>query len=243
MHKLIEKYRWIMNVSDQERTILESWQSNAIKLTRGEDLLLEGISSSQVLSFLSQGRMFASRLVDNGQRAITRLYFSGDFVGTANVPFADSVYTVTAATDSIIYRIPNQQIVASFQSHPRIAAMFYTFAALENAVLTDRLVSIGRTKASTRLANFLLEVVYRREMTGNDVGNPFPTHLTQLEIGDAVGLTPVHVSRTFKELNAAGAVTYDKMLVTIKDMEMLKRLGDFENRYDEIDRSWFDDYG
>ena len=172
-------------------------------------------------------------------RAITRLYFSGDIIGTASVPFRLSVQTVTASANSELYRFPRERLAQAFLDYPRIAAMFYTFAALENAILKDRLVSIGRTEGLARIAAIIMEIATRREVTGAVIEEPFSIGLRQSEIGDAVGLTHIHVNRLMKELGARGLISWTREQLTINDPAGLAEVGHFRNRYEDIDVSWF----
>jgi thiamine monophosphate synthase len=55
--------------------------------------------------------------------------------------------------------------------------------------------------------------------------------MTQEQIADAVGLTPVHVNRTLKALDAADLTTRSKRSVVINDLPRLAELGDFRSTY------------
>jgi DNA-binding transcriptional regulator LsrR (DeoR family) len=55
--------------------------------------------------------------------------------------------------------------------------------------------------------------------------------LTQELIGDALGLTTVHVNRTLRSLREDGLIAIDGKAVTILDFEALSLLSDFENCY------------
>jgi CRP-like cAMP-binding protein len=56
----------------------------------------------------------------------------------------------------------------------------------------------------------------------------FRMPLTQELIGDILGLTSVHVSRTLRQLRADGFVVIEGQQVTIKNAEGLSALADFE---------------
>lgn len=99
-------------------------------------------------------------------RAITRLYFAGDIIGTANIPFEHATHTITVNAPSRIYIFPRSKLVDAFTQMPRIAAIFYTFVAMENAILNDRLVSVGRTRGRERLALLIMEIVSRQKLMG-----------------------------------------------------------------------------
>jgi DNA-binding Lrp family transcriptional regulator len=60
-------------------------------------------------------------------------------------------------------------------------------------------------------------------------GFEFP--LTQEQLADAVGLTPVHVNRTLKALERQGLIRKNKRYISIPDWQRLCELGDFNQRY------------
>jgi hypothetical protein len=59
----------------------------------------------------------------------------------------------------------------------------------------------------------------------------FELPLTQELIGDAVGLTTVHVNRTMRSLREDKLIAVDGKRVTILDFEGLSLICDFENSY------------
>ena len=62
-------------------------------------------------------------------------------------------------------------------------------------------------------------------------GASFEMPLTQELIGDALGLTTVHVNRTLRALREDGLIAIDGRVVTILDFTGLSLVCDFENSY------------
>ena len=55
--------------------------------------------------------------------------------------------------------------------------------------------------------------------------------MTQEQIADCTGLTPVHVNRMFKTLATDGLISRTKRSVTVNDWKALAETGDFESSY------------
>jgi len=55
--------------------------------------------------------------------------------------------------------------------------------------------------------------------------------MTQEQLGDALGLTAVHVSRTIKQLVSDGLIVHNKRVAQIPHWELLVKAGDFNTRY------------
>jgi CRP-like cAMP-binding protein len=55
--------------------------------------------------------------------------------------------------------------------------------------------------------------------------------LTQAALGDALGLSTVHVNRSIMELRRLGLITLEKQLLTIPDWERLEQYAGFDPTY------------
>jgi hypothetical protein len=65
---------------------------------------------------------------------------------------------------------------------------------------------------------------------GKETGYSLP--MTQEQLGDAAGLTPVHINRTIKSLEAEGLITRSSPReITIADWRKLADVGDFDSTY------------
>jgi DNA-binding GntR family transcriptional regulator len=55
--------------------------------------------------------------------------------------------------------------------------------------------------------------------------------MTQEQLGDALGLSAVHVNRVLRGLETDGLITRRRREVTIVDWKRLGRAADFDDRY------------
>ncbi len=238
---LLAKYGQLRTLTQEEEAAFRSLTVKTRDYKAGTDLIAGQYDEPDHLFLVESGRLFASCELENGQRAITRLYFAGDIMGTANIPFEKATHTITAQSDATLYAFPRQKLIEAFTKLPRVAAIFYTFAALENATLNDRLVSIGRTRGKARLASLILEISARRSMLAARSEDSFPIGLTQAQIGDAIGLTEVQVNRLFRDLDKDKVIERSNGHITITDRDRLARIGVFRDRYNDLDLDWFDE--
>lgn len=239
MQHLLAKYGQIADLLQEEAEAFRGLASVKREYPPGSCIVTSELEDPDQLFIVEEGRLFASQELPNGQRAITRLYFPGDIMGTANIPFERATQSITANTAASIYVFPRKNLVDAFTRLPRVAAIFYTFAALENAILNDRLVSIGRTRGRARLASLLLEIAARESLMSKGMASSCSPKLTQEQIGDAIGLTVVQVSRLFKEMVDAGLILRESGRVVFLDRAGLQQLGQFRDRYEDLDIDWF----
>jgi DNA-binding GntR family transcriptional regulator len=55
--------------------------------------------------------------------------------------------------------------------------------------------------------------------------------MTQEQLADATGLTPVHVNRVLKTLEAEGLIARNRRHIGFPDWRRLRDVGDFSQRY------------
>jgi DNA-binding GntR family transcriptional regulator len=55
--------------------------------------------------------------------------------------------------------------------------------------------------------------------------------MTQEQLADATGLTPVHVNRVLKSLEADGLISRRRRHIHFTDWRALQEIGDFSRRY------------
>jgi hypothetical protein len=104
-------------------------------------------------------------------------------------------------------------------------------AASEAAILGEHLIDAARRSAYERISHLILELFVRLKGVGLTDDMSFEMPLTQELIGDAVGLTTVHVNRTMRSLREDKLIALDGRHVTILDFEALSLISDFENSY------------
>ena len=91
--------------------------------------------------------------------------------------------------------------------HPRLGALILGLTVADRVALADRLASIGRTSARARVGSLICEIFARmRRLGAADEGDGIQLPLTQEDIGDATGLTAVHVNRMMRALVEDGII-------------------------------------
>ena len=68
--------------------------------------------------------------------------------------------------------------------------------------------------------------------------NGIPLPLTQEEIGDATGLTAVHVNRMLRQLEDEALIARENGRVTIRNAPALMRTANYVDRFDGLDLGW-----
>jgi CRP-like cAMP-binding protein len=90
---------------------------------------------------------------------------------------------------------------------------------------------MGRRSALEHTAHLLCELFLRLRAVGLTEDDSFKLPLTQVELGDTLGLSTVHVNRVVQELRAKGLITWRGATLVIDDWKRLQGLAEFDPTY------------
>ena len=90
---------------------------------------------------------------------------------------------------------------------------------------------MGRRSADEQVAHLFCEFLIRLQVVGLATENSYAFPLTQLDLGDATGLSNVHVNRVLQELRGLGLVVLKERYVTLPDVAAIKAYAGFDPNY------------
>lgn len=232
-----ERLGQLVELTRSEIAALERIEERQREVKRGTLLQRENDEVSE-LFVLRHGWVISYMMLADGSRQILRLHFPGDFIGTASIVYEQAPSSLAAITDLVICPFDKRALRILYDEHPRLAALIFLITQAEHVSLTDRLASLGRTSAKARVGALLLDMRDRLRTMDKDIVDSFPLKLTQEEIGDAAGLTGVHVNRMMRALAEDGLIARSNGNVTIRDGEALAEASNYVNRFATLDLSW-----
>jgi len=227
----------LVDLTDGERAALEKLEERQRPLRRGAALQRENEACNE-LFVLRKGLMMSYVLLDDGSRQILRFLFPGDMLGVSSAIYREAPETLAALSDCVVSPFDRGALAEIMREHPRLSALILVYSQIERVALTDRLAALGRTSAKARVAALLLELRNRLRATDRSISNVFALGLTQEEVGDATGLTAVHVNRMLRQLAEDGLITRGSGRITLADEPSLARAANYVNRYEGLDLSW-----
>lgn len=174
------------------------------------ELLREGRPVAHAGLLLS-GWAARVRLLDDGRRQILSLILPGELFGMCQQPRPIAVSTVVAITPIEWCVAPAAAPGSTFHD------AYATSAARQEAALLAQITRLGRMTAAERICDLLLELRERLALAGLASERAFDMPLTQEALGDALGLTSVHVNRTLQALRRDGNVEWHRGQVSLSD--------------------------
>lgn len=239
---LVDRLQHYLPLQPSEREALD-WLERGRRRFAAHDVIVREGEVSDRLYVVRSGWLHASTRLRNGDRQILRLHFPGDIMGTSSVAWGENSATITAVTDCVLSDFPRAQLGRLFKTQSRLAALLYATFSVESVAMSDRLKSLGRTDAKARISTLLLEILSRLRVGDPTITDTFDLNLTQADIGDATGLTKVHVNRTLKELDTAGLIERHGRVVKMLDEPAMIELAEFRDRHGHVATDWFPPFG
>jgi len=226
---LIAHFDRLITLTDDEKALLRLLEEDAKDYPADTILIPQGGKITSMFS-LQSGWACSSQLQEDGSRQVIDVFVPGQIIGLREIGRLQAETTIETLTDCVACPFPRHQLSEIFAESHRLAILFFLVLAQNHALLTQRLSNIGNKSATARLAHFILETRSRLKVQDS----VFELPLNQTLIGDALGLTSVHVSRVFSELKGKNLIEKDGSNLTILDQAALARLAEFSTEYMDI---------
>src|SRR3546814_5132166 len=115
-----------------------------------------------------------------------------------------------AVTDMELSAFAPMEVLSVLSGHGVLALAFWWATVQEEAILRQQIVRNGRRTARERVAHFLLELHRRALVVAEGDDNGFDLPLTQSIIGDALGLSHIHINRVLRKFTQENLIKRDR---------------------------------
>jgi CRP-like cAMP-binding protein len=117
------------------------------------------------------------------------------------------------------------------RGNPNITEVLWRDSLVDAAMFREWIVNVGQRPAASRLAHIVVELRKRLAITGYPESSELDMPLTQEQIGEALGITPVHVNRIIKQLRDENTLYINRGRVRVLNETRLAELAQFDDRY------------
>lgn len=171
----------------------------------------------------------------NGQRQITHVHVAGDFADLHGFTLKRLDHSLLALTPCTIARASHVRLREITEKHAHLTRIMWFSTNVDAAIHREWEVSLGRRSAIQRAAHLFCELHVRLGAVGLADDDGYKLALSQAELAECLGLTPVHVNRVLRELRERALVEFRSGRVSFRDLEGLKRLAEFDPGYLYLD--------
>jgi CRP/FNR family transcriptional regulator len=181
-------------------TTITDLETGARVIPVGSDLYRQGDVCSTYYIVLN-GWVALSLLLDDGSCQILDFALPGAVLGFQSGPGAPMYHSAHCLSVVRVYAFPRSKLDAIIENDPRLAVLLCRQITADEARAHDHLTNPGLRGARERIARLLLEIYVRvwRQLPAKP-GEIIELPLSQGHIGQALGLTYVHVCRTLQIL-------------------------------------------
>ena len=180
---------------------------------------------------LLEGYSIRHKLTGEGARQILAINIPGEALDFQNLFLEEADHNVQMLSRGVIAEISRESIHDLILDHPEVGRAILVTTLIEASIFREWAVNIGQRDARSRIAHLLCEFAYRlsaQDMAGE---GEYELPITQEQLADATGLTPVHVNRVLQALQRDGLIERDRRMIRFPSWERMRDVGDFNPRY------------
>lgn len=237
MALLAERLGRFESLSEEAVRAVGQLAHSVTRVSRHRDAISKGETPSYLYLMLD-GWAGRYSLRADGSRRITGFLLRGDFCGIHAVCHAPMDHSIVALTDCTLAKIDLAEMEAVIARHPALGRALWQAKLVDEAIL--RMWLLNSADAFCTLAHLFCELDARLHPHAPDDQRSFDLPITQEHIGDALGMTGVHINRTMRQLREAGLVSVFQGKVSVPSISALRRAAYFDSRYltlESADRS------
>jgi CRP-like cAMP-binding protein len=227
---LIRKLERLADLQDEDRIEIAGLMLRLEEVPAGRHLIREGQRPDECCLLVS-GFACRHKVTADGARQIVSFHLRGDLLDIQHLLLDRADHSVQTISAGVVAWVPKQQLVRLAWTRPAIGQALWRDSLIDASIFREWVLNVGRRDGRSRIAHMLCEFATRCEAAGLGDANCFELPMTQEQIGDATGLTSVHVNRMLKVLRDEGAIARSGRQVRITDWERLRAIADFDPDY------------
>jgi CRP-like cAMP-binding protein len=228
--RLVRRLQTIAAVGEDERALLGTLPLRERRYGKGANIVRQGDKPSECLLIL-EGLAGRYQMTSRGRRQILSLHFSGDMPDLHSLQLHTMDHGIYALTRARAAFIAHDAMRALMRLSPRLSDILMRDVLIDASIFRQWITNIGQRTARERIAHLFCEVFVRMGVLGLAEAHSFRFPITQAELGDATGLSPVHVNRVLQSLRKAGLIASRGDVHEITDWPGLRAAADFSDDY------------
>jgi CRP-like cAMP-binding protein len=227
----IRKMALFKGIPEDRLEWTQRYRKSQIKIPARSRIFQEGESHDFIYTLYSGWAVLYKTVSNTGKRQILRFLLPGDLIGYQTNASGIISHSAGTVTESILCAFPRSDLKEMLKKNPEMALRLLNMESRDMSLCQNHLMAAGRKTAKESVAFVLLELYYRVQ---DQIKNSFNVStqsvdfpITQEDIGDAVGLTNVHVNRVIKELMDEKLIQCHKKRLSILNEKKLSELAEF----------------
>ena len=227
---LVRRLRTSTAISDEDIETIRALPITVRDYPAAREVVCDGQRATDCC-LIVDGFCFRSKTIADGKRQILSIHIPGEIPDLMSLFLHVMDHDLSTLTACRLGFIRHEVLRQLHRRRPAVAEMFWRDTLIDSAMFREWIVNVGQRPAPARLAHVMMELRERLRVIGRVEGNNFEMPLTQEEIGEALGITGVHVNRVIRQLREDGIVELQRGRVNVLDEHKFQELADFDHRY------------
>ncbi|MFC0410097.1 Crp/Fnr family transcriptional regulator [Roseomonas elaeocarpi] len=217
-------------LTPEDRALLEGVSRETHLIGPRQDLIREG-ARPEYVQLVLEGFACRYKVLPDGGRQIVALLLPGDLCDLHVTILGEMDHAIGTLTLCRVARLSRGMVADLVSVSPNITRALWWATLVDEAVLREWLAGMGRRPADRQLAHLFCELLLRLQAVELASADSYDFPLSQIDLADILGLTPVHVNRMLQHLRAEGLVTLHNKRLTIPDVPRLRSFAEFDPTY------------
>lgn len=216
-------------MTDDEKLLVEGMVREVRALADGEVLVRRGVETN-LCSILIEG--FMIRTVEmEGHRSIVSMQVPGDFVDLHAFALRRLDHDLVALGSCKVGVVEHAAIAEVLEHRPHLARLLWFSTLLDAAIHREWICKLEQLQAAARVAHIFSELWHRLDMVGLSNQGVVRTPLTQADLAEMCGITPIHMNRALGQLRREGIADFRRGTLYVEDRARLETFGAFNPFY------------
>lgn len=217
-------------LSDAEASRIRALRSQSRPFRRHQELVAMGQEATECC-LVAEGFVARAVALSEGDRQICSIHVPGDFVDLHGLLLKVMDHSIVAMSPGRAVFIPHGELVELTRQSPHLTRLLWMLTVIDAAIQRTWIACLGRRSARHHLGHLICELYLRLEAVGLASDHRFPFPLTQTELADILGISPVHANRSVQQLRAKGLISWGNKSLRIDDFDELAAQSEFDPTY------------
>lgn len=227
---LTRRLRSMSALDDEDVRALRSLPYIVRRYPANQTIVRNGEKPSECCLII-EGFCLRSKATSHGQTQILSFHIPGDIPDLESLHLHVMDHDLMTLTECTLSFVSHTALRNLTRRRYGVAEALWRDTLIDAARFREWIVNIGQRPAISRLSHIIVEMRERLKVIGRGEGECIEMPFTQEQLGDAMGITSVHVNRIVKQLRDDRILEFSRRAVTVIDERKLLQLADFDGVY------------
>lgn len=227
---LLRKLERFCLLGEEEKRALGAAMTMERQFAAREDLIHERKPTEGVFVIVD-GFACRYKILPNGRRQIVGFLLPGDMCDLRVFLLKRMDHSICALSTVTATLIPPEAAMDLLERFPRLTRALWWTTIVEDSITREWVVNVGYRTALERVAHLFCETFHRLEAVGLTRTNQCRLPLTQIELGDTLALSSVHINRTLMYMRRENLVRLHRGQLELLNRRGLELAAGFDPNY------------